>query len=181
MMTPHLLFRKQLKALREAQGWSQARLAAEVVKRGGVITQTTLTRLERGPRQVTLDELLTLAAALRVSPLVLLLPETAEDSVRIDRQELSAADLADWFLGVDPLDKGGWGERAVSRPLVDTIISKVPFAIRVLSEHEVDGSEEQRALLEAAARCDWLIRKHVRPVLKAPSKPAKPAKAKTRG
>lgn len=101
------MFRERLREFRQARHLSQAQLAARVNAQGGVVTQTTITRLERGPREVTLDEMLSLARALNVSPLALLLPTgDAGEVMSIDGVQVTAGKVVDWFLGHSPIDRG---------------------------------------------------------------------------
>ncbi|MFD3548511.1 helix-turn-helix domain-containing protein [Streptomyces sp. NPDC058655] len=68
------LVRQRLRALRVAQGWSLAELAARAH-----LSQSTLSRIETGRRRLALDQLVTLARALDTS--LDQLVETAADDI----------------------------------------------------------------------------------------------------
>lgn len=55
-------FTLNLKAAREARGWTQSQLAEALVERGIVINQTAISRIEKGDREVRLAEARALAA-----------------------------------------------------------------------------------------------------------------------
>ncbi|WP_330331343.1 XRE family transcriptional regulator [Streptomyces sp. NBC_00536] len=89
------LVRKRIRALRVAQGWSLADLAARAH-----ISQSTLSRIENGRRRLALDQLVTLARALDTS-LDQLVETAAEDIVThpvID----AAHGLMRWSMKADP-------------------------------------------------------------------------------
>lgn len=89
------LVRKRIRALRVAQGWSLADLAARAQ-----VSQSTLSRIENGQRRLALDQLVTLARALDTS--LDQLVETATDDVVsypvIDR----TLGLMRWPIKADP-------------------------------------------------------------------------------
>jgi transcriptional regulator with XRE-family HTH domain len=171
--TPQDVFRDRLRDLRTDRGLSQQQLAEKVAQLGGHVPRVTITRLESGPREVTLDELLSLAAALSVSPLMLLLPVDETSQMRLGSQTLTTREVASWYLG-------GWagerpellGLRATSIPgaLHGVIRSRAPGELRMLADFEEDGSDKQKLLLEAAAHAEWLLRKHRAPVKTIPTK-----------
>jgi transcriptional regulator with XRE-family HTH domain len=104
--TPSAVFRRRLRELREQHGLSQAQLAARVSTQGGAMSQTTVTRLERGPREVTLSELFALARALNTSPVGLLV-ENHFGAVRVGDYDTHVNTVADWLLGNRPLESDG--------------------------------------------------------------------------
>lgn len=78
---------QQVRRFRKERGWSVRQLADECARVGATrLTQSSLANIERGlaqgatrkSREVTADELVALALALRVSPLSLLLPVDKE-------------------------------------------------------------------------------------------------------
>lgn len=112
------------KNLRRLRTVSLRDLSDDLGKLGRPITASALQKIEAGVRRVDVDDLMALAVALGVSPLTLLLPEYADNSVSsemtgapdgpvsFDRQWM-------WAVGVEPLhDPTGPGaeqERAMFR------------------------------------------------------------------
>lgn len=71
---PLTTFRRQLRETRKSADLSQTALASKVADLGGNLHSTAITRIERGDRDVSLEDVLILAAALDVSPLYLIFP-----------------------------------------------------------------------------------------------------------
>lgn len=93
--------------LRNARGYSTSRLSKLLEDAGRPITASSITKLELGQRKVDIDDLMTLAVVLRVSPTALLMPPTAnpDDAVDITGEGEISADVAwAWTLGERPLD-----------------------------------------------------------------------------
>lgn len=65
-----------VRRVRAARGWSTYELAGKLAKAGRPIAPSAISKIERGERQVSTDELVTLAVAFGVSPSALLLPFT---------------------------------------------------------------------------------------------------------
>jgi len=103
---PSDVFRTRLVDVRKALGFSsQARLAQRLTDLGYSMHETTLTRIERGTRKVTLDDAVAIAAALDVPLTALLLPGAREELVQLTPKiTVSAATTSDWLLGLSPLD-----------------------------------------------------------------------------
>lgn len=91
---------ERVKLRRQQQGLSQAALAEALDEQGLRIDPTGVLRIEKGPRDVRVDELLALAAALGTTPADLLAP-TYGRSVRAGQHELTAPQVLAWFAG-DP-------------------------------------------------------------------------------
>ncbi|MFD7031671.1 helix-turn-helix domain-containing protein [Streptomyces sp. NPDC059917] len=89
------LVRKRIRALRVAQGWSLAELAARAH-----ISQSTLSRIETGGRRLALDQLVTLARALDTS--LDQLVETAADDVISHPVVDAAHGSMRWTMKADP-------------------------------------------------------------------------------
>lgn len=125
---------ERVRKYRTDHGWSVRRLAEECSRHGASrLTQSSLANIERGQaadahrqrRDVTVDELLVLAYALSVPPVLLLLPLGDEDQVTIvpgvtvhpdlalkwiegdeapmTSDRLTTGDLAFWRRASDPL------------------------------------------------------------------------------
>ena len=92
---PEEIFRDRVQAARGARGLSQRALAARVAELGLKINPTAITRIERGERRVSLNEVVAIATALDTHPLMLFHPEPAK-AVR----ELHEAQMAELGIGV---------------------------------------------------------------------------------
>jgi 8-oxo-dGTP pyrophosphatase MutT (NUDIX family)/transcriptional regulator with XRE-family HTH domain len=105
---PSEVFREQLRTVRRYKGWTQQRLADELDTVGVKLDATAITRLERGTRGVTLDDVIAIAAVLGVSPLHLFVPLGNGDSTLDIAPGLTAgtADVRAWIRGQVPLRDG---------------------------------------------------------------------------
>lgn len=86
----------------DVRGWSTYELSGKLAKAGRPIGASAVAKIERGERQVTVDDLMALASALRVSPSALLLPlkDGPHETVDITGVGEIAADRAwDWLDG----------------------------------------------------------------------------------
>jgi transcriptional regulator with XRE-family HTH domain len=99
-------FQERLVAARTTRGWSQERLAAILDEVYGYpIHPTALSRIEKGTRKVTIDDLIAISAALDVAPVHLLFPIEGEDPVALTpRLEVDAEKAIRWARGRQPLD-----------------------------------------------------------------------------
>ncbi|MET9494290.1 helix-turn-helix transcriptional regulator [Streptomyces sp. NPDC006552] len=89
----------------EVRGWSTYELAGKLSKLGRPIAPSAVSKIERGERQVTVDDLFALAYALQVNPNALLLPPTAEGQVDVTAAGALDASVAwDWAEGERPLN-----------------------------------------------------------------------------
>ncbi|WP_128802567.1 MULTISPECIES: helix-turn-helix transcriptional regulator [unclassified Streptomyces] len=68
---------RTIEILRTARGLSQRQLAGRVAALGHPMSNTMLSRIERAQRRYDIDDLIAIAEALLVSPLVLLQEPTA--------------------------------------------------------------------------------------------------------
>ena len=108
MVFPSEVFREQLRTVRRFKGWTQQQLADALADVGVKLDATAITRLERGTRGVTLDDVIAIAAVLGVSPLHLFVPLGNGDSTLDIAPGLTAgaADVRAWIRGQLPLRVG---------------------------------------------------------------------------
>lgn len=98
---------KNVKRLRERRGLSIYQLSALLRAAGRPITPAAVGKIERQQRQVTVDDLVVLAAILRSTPSALLLPlvDGTGETVRITGLGEVPADRAwDWMDGEMPIE-----------------------------------------------------------------------------
>lgn len=105
---------------RERQRLTVRELSARLDALGHKILPSGITKIEQGTRGVSVDDLLALAKALGVPPLLVLFPVGAIDSVDVlPSQHMSTWAAARWFVGEAPLpgdDRAKWEEGAA--PLI---------------------------------------------------------------
>jgi len=105
MVTASEVYRRRLRETRQLKGWTQQQLADEMGKLGFKIDASAVTRLERGTRGVTLDEVIATAATLGVSPLHLIVP--LDDAAELDVTPglpVTGGGARAWIRGQRPLD-----------------------------------------------------------------------------
>ncbi len=98
-------FQRRLFAARRDAGLTQEALAARVQALGGSLHPTAITRIEKGRRDVSLEEVLLLAAAIEVSPRTLFEPDRQVDRVRLTPagDAHPAERVRDWLRDLAPL------------------------------------------------------------------------------
>jgi transcriptional regulator with XRE-family HTH domain len=99
---------RRLREVRVRQGWTQQQLADRLWDSGVHLDRTTITKIERGgtrARNTSIEEALAIAAALGVSPSVLLFPLAEDELVRITPKRIvTAKEGRRWLRGEKPLD-----------------------------------------------------------------------------
>jgi len=123
--SPTQIVARRVAALRARRGLSAQKLADRCADYGMPdLNRSVITNLENNRRQtVTIDELLTLALALGVAPLHLLIPTNDDARVAITpNSDVDAANARQWVIGEQPLvnDEAsyhtevphGWRQRA---------------------------------------------------------------------
>lgn len=93
-----------LARLRRQRGLTTRQLSGLLERNGRNIPASGITRMEKGDRLVTVDELVALAVALDVNPAMLLLPPTVEGDVHLTGGgQVPAIKAWDWFRKDMPL------------------------------------------------------------------------------
>lgn len=98
-----------VRRVRELRGKTIYELAAELKQLGRPIAPSAVAKIERGERQVTVDDLAALSIALGVSPSALMLPQVDDPKARI---EVTGAGTVPADIAWDWLD----GQRAMFAP-----------------------------------------------------------------
>ncbi|GAA2796589.1 helix-turn-helix domain-containing protein [Streptomyces showdoensis] len=97
---------ENLARMRQVRGLSTRQLSGILERAGRPISASGITRMEKGDRVVSADELVALAAVLKVNPSALLLPlkDAPEETVELSGAgAVSAADAWAWVDGERPL------------------------------------------------------------------------------
>jgi transcriptional regulator with XRE-family HTH domain len=118
--------------LRGNRGLSTTQLSKLLEQIGRPIPPTGITKIEKCTRRVDVDDLMALAAALRVSPSRLLLTsaDRAEDMVKVTGfGEVSSRDAWDWLDGVRPLRSPVAAEGTGSEGTESALGSLLDFAL----------------------------------------------------
>jgi transcriptional regulator with XRE-family HTH domain len=97
------VFRQRLREVRRLKGWTQQQLADALAAGGVRLDASAITRLERGTRGVTLDDVIAIAAALGVSPLHMIVPLDDNGAQLMPSLTVPAADARAWLRGQLPL------------------------------------------------------------------------------
>lgn len=99
----HDVLAGKVRSYRKARGWTQHQLAKEMAKLGYPIDRVTLSKLEAGgtrAENASLQEVLTLAAALEVPPVLLFLPIGEDSDVQVTPAVRISAEMAyGWIIG----------------------------------------------------------------------------------
>lgn len=126
----------------DVRGWSTYELAGKLSKMGRPIAPSAVAKIERGERQVTVDDLMALAIALGVSPVTLLLPPNTraqKDENGLPQQavtevtgagEVGAGDAWRWAWCVDPLRiDPDLGDEEADRLVMDFLLNSRPIGM----------------------------------------------------
>lgn len=95
------LVARNVRRIRELRDLKQAQLA----RRLGWSKQT-LSKLETGARNITVDDLLALALVLHVAPVVLMIPDEDDEALRVTLGD--DPDDPDWAVGLSSAEAYGW-------------------------------------------------------------------------
>ena len=99
---------ENLARLRKIRGLTTRQLSGLLEHNGRNIPASGITRMEKAERQVTVDELVALSAALRVNPSALLLPLNDDPATTVEITgvgAVSAEDAWDWMDGEMPIER----------------------------------------------------------------------------
>lgn len=104
-LTPSEVATARMIDLRRERGWSQQRLAEELASLGVNMHQTTIAKIEKRDRTLSLDDALAIAVALKVAPVHLFVPTMHdESSVRVAPEVVvPAREVREWVRGRWPL------------------------------------------------------------------------------
>lgn len=103
MALPSKVFRDRVREARRVRGWTQRDLAAALDRVGVKIDASNVTRLERGNRSVTLDEVIAIAVVLGVSPLHLIVPLDDNGAQLTPTLTVKTEEARAWLRGQTPL------------------------------------------------------------------------------
>ncbi|MFE4624650.1 helix-turn-helix domain-containing protein [Streptomyces mirabilis] len=146
-----------LARLRKVRGYSTRQLATELERKGRSVSASGITRMEKGDRVVTADDLAALAAVFGVSPVSLLLPltTTAETPVEITGGgTVDALRAWEWGIGRLPLRTTPEHERTQLAEhrlygMPQWLTDHVRYTVVGSATGEVQLSGELKAQLEA--------------------------------
>lgn len=139
-----------IRTIRQSRGLDLAGLSSKLTDGGWPIPVAALSRLENGQRRIDVDDLMSLAIALEVSPLALLLPHNGEIEgfdVTGSLDPVAANVLWLWCLGEEPFelpDVPG-SSKANRETLLFQLRSKPEVEARSLTEAGVNADESELA------------------------------------
>lgn len=138
------LIAKRVRTLRTDRGWNAQQLADRMSEVGVAWQRGTVAKLENGRRaSVSVEEWLSLAWVLEVSPLVLILPDDPDAEFPITPLVPSRAELVyRWIVGSKPIpaetdpedNPGKWGSRIANYANRPGYMARSP-------EHDADLAE----------------------------------------
>ncbi len=107
MLLPSEVFRRRLREVRKLKGWTQQDLAAALGRAGVELNEFVITRMESGKRRVSVDEAITIAAVLGISPLHMLVPLGDDETVQLAPRlpAVRTVDARAWLRGQRPLSQ----------------------------------------------------------------------------
>lgn len=111
---PEWLLAEEISRRRRAMGITAQQLADRIAAGGGKLSRQAISKVENHDRAVAIEELLHLARALEVPPILLLFPVGLVDEVEVLPDRANPAwDCAKWFMGdiatsTDPADIDAW-------------------------------------------------------------------------
>jgi len=102
--SPSEVFRARLREVRRLKGWTQQQLADALAAAGVKLDASGITRMERGTRGVTLDDVIAIAAALGVSPLHMFVPLDNDEALNVaPGLTADTVNVRAWIRGQRPL------------------------------------------------------------------------------
>ncbi|MBT2401268.1 helix-turn-helix transcriptional regulator [Streptomyces sp. ISL-100] len=149
---------RNLADLRAMRRKTTAQLAADVKRLGVPMSASTITKIEKQGRRVTVDELVALAAALDVSPVTLMLPAADPGGSVMLTPRLRAYGWGGawrWMHGDDPLVVDGiegaghfqwlaanhpYMTKEMIKEMIDRIVFSQPATTTEIVGDEDDGS-----------------------------------------
>jgi transcriptional regulator with XRE-family HTH domain len=92
-----------LRRLRSTRGLTTQALERRLTEIGYRIARSSLTNMELGRREVSLEDIAALAMALEVPPLLLIAPVATEPTITVLGTDMDSWQFAQWFAGRAPL------------------------------------------------------------------------------
>lgn len=132
----------RLAALRKVRGLTTRQLSAAVARVGRPIPASGITRMERGERMITVDDLMAFSVVLGVSPAALLLPledDPAKTAAVTGAGEVPADTAWAWLSNERPIRLPDGDTRTA---LLEYQLYSLPPGRRALTSHVLGNREE---------------------------------------
>lgn len=113
---------KNLRRIRNGRGFSVYGLSDALTELGHRIDPSALAKIERGERQVSIDDLMALAVALDVSPSAILLPLTDDPAFKVEITGVGTVPANEAWDWMD-------GRRRLDRPCADPSAAALEYAL----------------------------------------------------
>ena len=95
---------ERIRELRQARGMTQQDLATRLSQLGARVDRTTVAKVEKGTRELSLGEAFQYAWALHVAPVHLFVPTDSDEPINLGpNMEASPAELRAWVRGLRPM------------------------------------------------------------------------------
>lgn len=155
-MKPREVFVKHLREMRKNRGWSQEQLALRLRHLGVDLDRTKIAKIETDHRDVSLDEVFGIAAALDAAPVFLLFPWGEADTIEVTPKiEASAADALDWFKGESTLEGQDPRYYEIQRPAfpdtIDRVLARIEPRLDEISRQQARNNRKLTAFLRREA------------------------------
>jgi transcriptional regulator with XRE-family HTH domain len=136
---------RNIARLRRRRDLTTRQLSAALERAGRPIPASGITRMEKGDRMVTADDLMALSVVLGVSPTALLLPVEVEPNEQIDltgTEPVAAYDAWHWIEGGGPLklptERGAAGGRALYQAMMEYRLYGRPHWLVEMEDERAD-------------------------------------------
>jgi transcriptional regulator with XRE-family HTH domain len=94
------VFAERLRELRESRHLNQQQLATRLDEEFDIkLDRTAIAKIENGDRNVSIEDAVAFAAALNVSPIMLMSPRGTEPAIAIGSMSMTADQFRDWARG----------------------------------------------------------------------------------
>ena len=147
-----------IRAARKAENVSAVQLAARTAELHYPIHRVAISKLESGERDITVPELVILAAALNTVPLAFLLPGAADAAVEIlPGKQMTGAEVIGWFTGTTRATPAG-----VTRERSSTARLELTMTLNEVQQHL---AIQRDSLMQAELAMDTMpdeLREHQR-------------------
>lgn len=145
-----------LARLRKVRGYSTRQLAAEMERKGRPVSASGITRMEKGDRVVTADDLVALAAIFGVSPVSLLLPLTTSADTPVEITGGGTVDALrawEWGIGRLPLRTAPEHERTQLAEhrlygMPQWLLDHVGFVVKARTSGNAQPTVEAQAMMQ---------------------------------
>jgi transcriptional regulator with XRE-family HTH domain len=132
------VLRRNLREVREARGFTQRQLAEQMTAAGTPMTNVTVSQIERGRREVSVDELVVFSAVLEKALVRLLTPRPDDETlVRVTNWRLfRSVPLRNWIV---------YGNASTPAAQGAQVMMRLAYCALILGDPQHHGEEQKAA------------------------------------